>query len=82
MTREEVLSFGVKPEHLKAIATYLQTNIPRPPRVADATALINNEGVLNGFLNAAKMVELLAQPEAKQDTTTPGLYSEPSRKTI
>lgn len=81
MTRDQVLSFGFKPEQLHALSDYLKTNIPRPPRVADPTALVNNEGAMNGFLNAADMISSLAQPAEKAQEQEIQLYSEPAIKT-
>lgn len=80
MTRDELISLGLTPSLARAVSDFLKTNIPRPPRYADATALINNEGAMNGWINAADAIGALSTPEVKEPSATPEMYSEPARK--
>jgi hypothetical protein len=80
MTRDEIISLGVTPEIARAVSDFLKTNIPRPPRFADATALINNEGAMNGWINAADMIGSLAIPKTEETKEPEPMYSEPARK--
>lgn len=67
MTRPELhATQGFHPGSLSAAAIYLLTNIPRK-RGGDATGLINNEGHMNGFLDAIEMLERAALPEPKKE---------------
>jgi len=80
MTRAQIIGLGVTPDIAKAVSDYLKTNIPRPPRFADATALINNEGAMNGWINAADAIGALASPEPTEEEKPVDMYSEPARK--
>lgn len=65
MTRNELHSVqGFHPPSLIAAAAHLRTLIPRA-RGVDATALINHEGKMSGFLDAIAALEAAAtkQPE-------------------
>ena len=68
MTREEILNLpGFQPIFLTAAAEYLRTNIPRKRTGSDATALINNEGRLNGYLDALDDLVALSKPQRKPE---------------
>lgn len=53
---------GFHPPSLLAAATYLRATIPRTKHVGDATALIRNEGHMNGFLDAIDALIVAALP--------------------
>lgn len=80
MTRDQIIGLGLNPQLAQAVCDFLKTNIPRPPRFADATALINNEGAMNGWINAADAIGALAEPQPAEQKEFPSLYSEPARK--
>lgn len=79
MTRDEIISLGMTPTLARAVADFLKTNIPRPPRFADATALINNEGAMNGWINAADAIGALAVAPADPNQPELPMYSEPRK---
>lgn len=80
MTRDALISLGMTPELARATAVYLKNTIPRPPRYADPTALVNNEGAMNGWINAADAIGSLATPIRDEPQEELPLYSEPVRK--
>lgn len=80
MTRNELISLGMTPQLAQATAVYLKCNIPRPPRFADPTGLVNNEGAMNGWINAADAIKALSIPQSEEQTGTPPMYSEPVHK--
>lgn len=80
MTRDELLSLGLTPSLARAVADFLKTNIPQAMFVADPTFLVNNEGRMNGWINAANTIGALADPKSVETPELPNLYSEPARK--
>jgi len=77
MTRDEVISHGVTPEIAKAITTFIKTNLPMNPRIADPTSIINNEGVITGWMKAADLVSSLSNPLNPVIQPEP-MYSQPA----
>lgn len=64
MTRPELHNTqGFHPQSILAAALYLRTNLPRIRFAGDATAIIKNEGHMNGFLDAIEALETAALPE-------------------
>lgn len=80
MTRDELISMGMTPALARATAIFLKNSIPRPPRMADLTALVNNEGAMNGWINAADAIGALATPVGDPNQPELPMYSEPARK--
>ncbi len=80
MTRDEIIGMGVTPDLARAISTYIKTNLPLSPRIADPTSIINNEGVIFGWSMAANFIEVLSIPLQDQNPEKQPMYSEPSRK--
>jgi hypothetical protein len=83
MNRAELHSIpGFHPPTLIATAAYLRANMKRKCAGTDPTTLINNEGRINGFLDAVDaMIEVTTkQPEkAEKKDTQP--YSAPASQT-
>lgn len=81
MTRTELHNItGFHPASLVAAAAHLRANFPRKRNGGDATHLINNEGWMNGYLDAiAHLVEAAAPqpPEAKKREYQP--YAPPTQ---
>jgi hypothetical protein len=64
MTREQLHSTqGFHPPSLLAAALHLRTAMRRVGRGTDATAIINNEGRLNGYLEAIDDLIAAASPK-------------------
>lgn len=78
MTREQVIGAGVTPAIAEAVCAFLKCNIPTPQFAADATYLINSEGKMVGWLNAADMIKSLGIPLPKDDQPDLPLYSDPN----
>jgi len=70
MTRAELHSIqGFHAPTLLALASYLRTHMNRHRAGSDPTAIINNEGRMNGYLDAIEDVieaTLPEKPEAKK----------------
>lgn len=77
MTRDGLISLGMTPQLADATAVYLKNIIPRPPRFADPTALVNNEGAMNGWINAADAIKALGAPLPDPNQPELPMYSEP-----
>ncbi len=64
MTREQLHSTqGFHPASVRAAAQYLLNNMPRKPVLPEPTALIRNEGFMNGFLTAIEHLEAVTAPK-------------------
>lgn len=72
MTREEL---QIKPEEAKRLGAFLRSNIPIGQRTGEATVLVNNEGMMTGFIKAAELIESLANPKPEEQKPA-ALYSE------
>lgn len=79
MTREQLIGLGMTPQLAQATAVYLKNIIPRPPRFADPTALVNNEGAMNGWINAADAINALSAPVPDPNQPELPMYSEPRK---
>lgn len=79
MTREQLIGLGMTPQLARATAVYLKNIIPRPPRFADPTALVNNEGAMNGWINAADAINALSDPVPDPNQPELPMYSEPRK---
>lgn len=67
MTRAELHSIqGFHAPTLLAAAALLRSAIPRNRHAGDATAIIKNEGHMNGFLDAIEALEYAALPKAPE----------------
>ena len=65
MTREQLHSIqGFHTPSVIAAAQYLLNNMPRKPVLPEPTALIRNEGFMNGFLTAIEQLDAAARPKA------------------
>lgn len=60
----------------RALSRYLRDNIPRGARTADATSLVNNEGRMNGFLDAVELIDKAISKEPEKETVKAQMYSE------
>lgn len=80
MTRPELhATQGFHPGSLLAAVLYLRENMKRN-RGGDATALINNEGYMNGCLDTIEALGLAAMPEPpKGERKTYQPYSAPQQ---
>jgi hypothetical protein len=70
---------GFHPASLLAAADYLRATIPRKVVAQEPTALIRNEGHMNGFLDAVEALIAAASP-AKPDVPKKEypIYSQPT----
>lgn len=69
---------GFHAPSLLAAATFLRSTFPRDRHAGDATAIIKNEGRMNGFLDAIEALEAAATPQApKTEKTFAPPYSQP-----
>ncbi len=70
MTRAELHNVtGFHPPSLMAVATHLRDSMARNKVAQEPTALIRNEGYLNGYLDALQDIERAAYQQAP--TTAP-----------
>lgn len=80
MTRAELHNLqGFHAATLLAAATHLRATLPRKKQLTDTTALVNNEGWMNGYLDAIDAMINAASQQAP--TTTPKTfvpYSQPA----
>lgn len=69
MTRAELHNVtGFHPASLIAAAAYLRANFPRNKHSGDATAIIKNEGHMNGVLDTIELLIAAASPQAPETT--------------
>lgn len=82
MTRAELHNVvGFHPASLISTAAHLRKEMKRKRQGTDATALINHEGWMNGYLDALDALEAAASPhieEAKKSILQP--YSQPENQ--
>lgn len=79
MTRAELHNLqGFHPASLLAAAAHLRKDMKRKRASSDATAIIQNEGWMNGYLDAIEALEgaAMQQPEKKEFTPVQP-YSQP-----
>lgn len=83
MTRAELHNTpGFHPGSLLAAAAFLRLTMPRNRLANDATAIIKNEGHMNGFLDAIEALTAAATPEKpKSEKVAPPMYSQPAMHT-
>lgn len=84
MTRAELHSLqGFHPASLIAAAAYLRLTMPRNKHSGDATAIIKNEGHMNGFLDAIEALTAAASPEKpKSEKRDFQPYSQPASENL
>lgn len=64
MTRPELHNTpGFHPASLIAAATHLAVEMPRKAVTVEPTAIIRNEGYINGYLDALKDLKAAASPQ-------------------
>lgn len=63
-------------ETAKAVSRFLRYNIPRGLRTVDATSLVNNEGRMNGFLDAIELIDKATSKEPEKESVKAQIYSE------
>ena len=65
MTRPQLHNIpGFHADSLIAAAAHLRSTMPRQRNAGDATAIIKNEGHMNGFLDAIEALIAAASPQA------------------
>lgn len=81
MTRAELHALiGQNTQIIHAAAAYLRLNMPRKPRDSDPTVLINQEGWMNGYLDAIEALTATTQPmPEKKEKTIMQPYSQPDQ---
>lgn len=79
MTKAELHSVqGFHPATVLAASVYLREMMPRSRGGSDATALINNEGYMNGYLDAIQNLVQCLSPEKEKGTKGPQpMYTQP-----
>lgn len=80
MTRSDLHNIpGFHPASLIAAAAHLRTQLSRPKGLTETTAIVKNEGRMNGYLDA---IDDLIAAASKQPEPTPkkdfAPYSQPS----
>jgi hypothetical protein len=81
MTKVELQGIpGFHAPTLIAAAAHLRATMPRIRGTFDATALIRNEGHMNGFLDAVDaLISAASQQPTKTDRVVPAPYSQPAQ---
>lgn len=83
MTRTELHSItGFHPASLVAAATHLRATMNRKRAGSDPTAIINNEGRMNGYMDALDdLVAAASQQAPKPEKSSFQPYSQPQNET-
>jgi hypothetical protein len=81
MTKLELQGItGFHAPTLIAAAAHLRATMPRKVVAAEPTAIIRNEGHMNGFLDAVDaLISAASQQPTKTDRVVPAPYSQPAQ---
>jgi hypothetical protein len=81
MTKLELQGIqGFHAPTLIAAAAHLRATMPRKAVASEPTAIIRNEGHMNGFLDAIDaLISAASQQPAKADRVIPQPYSQPAQ---